>query len=587
MKRCPECRRDYTDDTLNFCLEDGTPLVQGSVPAGRGPGTASLSEPPSSASGQLVDEPATEILDTRVAVGDAPTRAQLNISEPTAILPSKISTPNKRSFNRRLIAAPVLLVIIVLAGYFGYRYFSSGNAKQIESIAVMPFVNASGNADTEYLSDGMTESLINSLSQLPNMRVIARSSAFRYKGKDVDLRQVAKELSVRAMMTGRVIQRGDTIDISVDLTDTENDTQLWGAHFSRKASDIFALQDEIARQVTDALRIRLTGVQQEQVIKRYTENAEAYRLYLQGRYFLNQPSEESIKRAMSFFDQAIALDPRYALAYAARAEVFFQLGDLSLPNSEAMPKAKQDIGTALSIDGNLAEARTTQANIKFGFDWDFAGAEQEYKQVIASNPNHAEAHHQYGWYLTLTGRPMEGVAEMKLAQQLDPVSPTINIDLNAPYYLARQFDQSIAQSRKALEMFPNTFLPHYTLGWALVQKGDYSPGIEELEKAKAIEPIPVAIGTLGWAYAKSGRKDEALKLLVELKELSKRRHVTPYWIAMIYVGLDEKDEAFVWLEKAYQQRSFWLMWIKMDPMVDSLRSDARFNELLRMVGFTK
>src|ERR1043166_3111980 len=300
---------------------------------------------------------------------------------------------------------------------------------------------------------------------------------------------------------------------------------------------------------------------------------------------MNGSREESLNRAVSFFDQAIALDPRYALAYAARGECFFGMGDLILPMSEAKPKAKQDIATALSIDDKLVEARTLLANIEFQYDWNFARAEEDFKQVISVNPNYAEAHHQYGaFYLPLTGRPMEGVAEMKLAQQLDPVNPGIVVDMALPFYLARQYDQSIAQSRKAIEMFPNFFLPHLALGVALFQKGDHSAGIEELEKAKAMEPIPLAIGNLGYAYAKSVRKDEARKLLAELKEQSKRRYVAPYWIAMIHAGLDEKDEAFAWLEKAYQERSWFLVWIKMDPQVDSLRSDSRFTDLLRRIG---
>jgi Tfp pilus assembly protein PilF len=262
------------------------------------------------------------------------------------------------------------------------------------------------------------------------------------------------------------------------------------------------------------------------------------------------------------------------------------MGDISLPMSEAKRKVEQDIAAALSIDDKLVEARLLRANLKFQYDWNFAKAEEDFKQVIALNPNYAEAHHRYGaFYLPMMGRPMEGVAEMKLAQQLDPVNPIINVAVCLPYYFARQYDQSIAQAHKAIDMFPNFFLPHVALGQALFQKGDHSAGIEEMEKAKAMEPTPPAIGMLGYAYAKSGRKAEARKLLAELKEQSKRRYVASYSIAMIYVGLDEKDEAFTWFEKAYQERSFWLLWIKMDPQVDSLRSDARFTDLMRRIGF--
>ena len=486
------------------------------------------------------------------------------------------------------IALASLVVALLLIVGFSIEYFRQPIVAKtsIESIAVLPFENVTHDQKLEYLSDGVTESLINSLSQLPNIKVIGRNSVFSYKGQTPKVQEIARQLNVGAVLTGRVLMQGDTIDVRAELTDAQFNTQLWGDHYTRKVADIFAVQDEIARQVTDTLRVRLTGGQQEQVTKRYTENAEAYRLYLQGRYYLNEGSEENLNRAVSFFDQAIALDPRYALAYAARAETFFDLGDLVLPMSEAKTKVEKDIAAALSIDDKLSEARMIRANIEFQFDWDFARAEEDFKQVIALNPNYAEAHHQYGaYYLTLTGRPMEGVAEMKLAQQLDPVNPYINFDTTLPYLIARQYDQSIAQTRKALEMFPNFFVPHLALGTALFQKGDYSTGIEELEKAKAMEPTPLLIGTLGYAYAKSGRKDEARKLLAELKEQSKVRYVASYWIAMIYVGLDEKDEAFAWLERGYQERSWWLVWIKMDPMVDSLRSDSRFIDLMRRIGF--
>ncbi|HYT49829.1 MAG TPA: protein kinase, partial [Pyrinomonadaceae bacterium] len=358
----------------------------------------------------------------------------------------------------------LLLAGIVAVAYWFYIHRASTPVTTIDSIAVLPFENATHDQNNEYLSDGVTESLINSLSQLPQIKVIARSSVFRYKNQTPDLQQVARQLNVQAVLTGRVLMQGDTLSVSVELTDTQNNAQLWGQHYTRKAADVFAVQDEIARQVTDTLRLRLTGGQQEQVTKRYTENAEAYRLYLQGRYYMNGSREENLNRAISFFDQAIALDPRYALAYAARGESFFDMGDLILPMSEAKPKAKQDIAVALSIDDKLVEARTILANIKFQYDWDFGRAEEDFKQVIALNPNYAEAHHQYGaFYLPLMGRPMEGVAEMKLAQQLDPVNPGIVVDATLPYYLARQYDQSIAQTRKALEMFPNFFLPHMAL----------------------------------------------------------------------------------------------------------------------------
>ena len=252
---------------------------------------------------------------------------------------------------------------------------------------------------------------------------------------------------------------------------------------------------------------------------------------------------------------------------------------------EAVPKGKQDSVIALGIDPGLAEARNTLANIEYQYDWNFARAEEDFKQVIASTPNYAEGHHSYAWFLALMGRPKEAITEMNLAQQLDPVNPQNNVDLCLPYYLARQYDQSMAHSRKALEMFPNFFLTHMTLGQSLVEKGDFSKGIEELEKAKAMEPTPLVIGLLGYSYAKAGRKDEARKVLADLKEQSKTRYMPPYLIALIYTGLNEKDDAFAWLEKAYQDREYWLVWLKTDPKLDSLRSDSRFTDLMRRIGF--
>lgn len=524
----------------------------------------------------------TEIVPAAVSAGDrvaatSPPTAQASSAE---YIVSRIKQ-NKLS---AVIVIGVLLVAVLGAGYWLFIHRASPPATTIDSIAVLPFENATHDQNNEYLSDGVTESLINILAKLPNVRVIGRNSVFSYKGQTTKLQDIARQLNVRALLTGRILMQGDTLDVRVELTDMQNNTQLWGDHYTRKAADIFTVQDEIARQVTDALRVRLTGSQQEQVTKRYTESAEAYQLYLRARSYMNEGSEESLSNAIPLLDRAIALDPRYALAYAARGECFLTMGDLSLPQSEAISKAKQEIAAALSIDDKLVEARMVQAEIEFGL-WNFAGAEENFKQVIALNPNYAEAHHQYTYYLALTGKPKEAVAESKLAQQLDPVNPGIVVDLCLPFLLTRQFDESIALNRKALEMFPNYFLPHMALGGALIEKGDYSEGIQELEKAKTLEPKPLEIGNLGYAYAKSGRKDEARKLLADLKEQSKRRYVAPFWIAMIYVGLDEKDDAFAWLEKAYQDREWWLIWIKMDPKLDSLRSDPRFTDLMRRIGF--
>jgi eukaryotic-like serine/threonine-protein kinase len=490
-------------------------------------------------------------------------------------------------------AAALLIGVLLLLASSGITYWLLinrshnvvTNSASIDSIAVMPFENVTHDQNIEYLSDGITESLINSLSQLPHIKVIARNSVFSYKNKSPNLQQVAKQLSVQALLTGRVFMQGDTLDVRVELTDALNNTQLWGDHYTRKVADIFSVQDEIAQQVTDVLRLRLTSGQQEQVTKRYTDNPEAYRLYLQGRYYFNESSEGSLSRAVSFFDQAIKLDPRFALAYAARANASFTMGDYSLPMNEAMARARQDATTALGIDSTVSEAGLVLANIKFQYDWDFPAADEDFKQIFALDPNYAEGHHEYMYYFAMTGKPEQAVKEITIAQQLDPVNPIIVVDSMLPYFLSRRYDQSLVESRKALEMFPNFFLSHLAVGSGLVAKGDLPKGIEELEKAKALEANPIVIGNLGYAYAKAGRKDEARKLLAELKDESKARYVAAYYIAVIYAGLGEKDEAFSWLEKAYQDRSWWLVWLKVDPKVDGLRSDPRLPDLMHRVGF--
>jgi len=480
-----------------------------------------------------------------------------------------------------------LLFVALLGVWYSSRIHRSAQTSgaNINSIAVMPFENVTQDQKTEYLSDGITESLINSLSQLPNMKVIARDSVFSYKNQPRNLQQVAQQLRVQSVLTGRVLMQGDTLDVRVELTDAENNTQLWGDHYTRKASDIFTVQDEIARQVSDKLRLQLTRGQVDQVTKRYTDNPEAYRIYLEGRHYLNEGSEQGMNRAISFFDQAIALDPNFARAYAARGETYFSMGDLSLPMKDAGSKARQDVATALRLDDKLDEAHMLLANLEFQYDWNFERAETDFKQAITLNPNYAEAHHQYMYYLAMVGRPLEGIAEIKLAAQLDPVNASIVADIALPYYLARQYDQAIIEARKAAEMFPKFFLPHMSLGACLLGKGDIAGALEELEKANAMEEMPLVASRLGFTYARAGRKTEAHKVLDTLQDQAKSRYVAPFFIAMIYTGLDEKDQAFAWLEKSYQEREWWLCWLKMDPQLDSLRSDPRFIDLARRIGF--
>lgn len=568
MKQCPECRRLYSDESLNFCLVDGEWLVEESSDDSP---TAVLVPP----------VPDAEALTRQYADRDNSRPVEPNTDDASGAQ-TGISYPNRRWLLFAFVAAAVLIPAILLS----YRYLPRAAADQtINSIAVLPFENTSGDANAEYISDGITESLINSLSQLPNVKVISRASVFRYKGDETDLAKIANDLGVLSIMTGRVVERDGKLDINVNLTDTSNGTNLWGQRFIRDASDIFVIQDEIARQVTDSLRVRLSGTQQDKITKRYTTDPEAYRLYLQGRYLFNNFSEENLTKAIQYFDQAVAADPNYALAYAARSDCYMQLGDLSISMAEAMSKARHDSTAALAIDPDQVEARTVQAEIKFQFDWDFLESEKDFKAAIASNPNYAESHHQYAWYLAMIGKEDESVAEMKIAQQLDPVNPAISLDTCLPDSFARRWERCRDQSRATLEMFPNFYTAHMTLGTSLSNLGEQSAGIEELMKAVAIEHTPHLVGTLGYYCAKAGRKDDARKALAELEDMSKHRFVASYWMAAVHVGLGENDEAFTWLEKAYQERSWWLVFLKMDPMMESLHSDPRYADLIRRIGY--
>jgi TolB-like protein/Flp pilus assembly protein TadD len=476
----------------------------------------------------------------------------------------------------------LLLAVTAVGGWLALRE-SRGSA--IDSIAVLPFENRTNDPTVDYLSDGLTEALIGSLSQIPNVRVIARGSVFNFKGQTVDIQEVARQLHARAIVTGRVLMQGDTLDVRAELTDSETNASLWGSHYTRKLSDLFTMQDDIARQVIDALRVRLTGGQQDQVTKRYTANADAYRLYLEGRHRFNSPAESDMPRAIEFFDRAIALDPGFALAYAARGDATFAMGDFTLPMHEAASKARADALKALTLDHDLVEALSLLANIKFQYDWDFAGSERDFMHTLALNPNYAEAHHQYTYLLALTGRTADAIRESKLALQLDPVNPSIVIDAGLPNFLSRRYNEAIVQSRKAAEMFPDFFLSHLLLGQCLIEKGESAEGIAEMEKAKSLEPSPLVLGALGYAYARVGRPADARAVLAELQEGSRTRYVASYWLAVIQAALNKKDDAFASLEQAFAVRSWWLVWIKTDPKLDSLRADPRFSNLARRVGF--
>jgi TolB-like protein/Flp pilus assembly protein TadD/predicted Ser/Thr protein kinase len=485
------------------------------------------------------------------------------------------------------IAVVMLIALVGAAGWF-YR-LRAGGGETIDSVAVLPFVNASADPNTEYLSDGITESLINSLSQLPHLKVMSRDSAFMFKGKETDAQTVGQKLGVRAVLKGRVMQHGDDLQISAELVDARDNSHIWGQQYSRRPADIFALQTDLAKEMTSMLRMRLTGDDEKRMAKSYTANPEAYQDYLRGRYWWNKTSKEGFDRAIEYYQQALAKDPNYALAYAGLADCYSFLSILSVvPPKEAYPKAKEAALRALEIDDTLAEAHSSLAYIEAVNDWDWSGAEREFKRAIELNPNYAGSHQGYGIALALTGRLSEAMAEEKRALQLDPLSVLSNGSVALTLYEARQYDQAIEQERKTLDLDANYLIARIGLGLAYVQESMHQESIAELEKAVAVSGGNAsALSNLGYAYAMAGRKAEAQKVLDKINELSKEGYVPAGAKARIYAGLGDKDKVFQWLETAYSERSIAGTlpgMIKVDPVFDSLHSDPRFTDLLRRMN---
>jgi TolB-like protein/Tfp pilus assembly protein PilF len=577
MKRCPQCNRVENDDTLAFCRADGTALVSDSGSVSAGAGTVKFGSHPVSS------EIETSILPS------ASTTPEINRpTGPTTALPAQqtqnttrdLSKPRRSGF----VFAPVALVVIVIA-VAGYFYFSRNHKSAINSIAVMPFVNASGNPEVEYLSDGITESLINSLSQLPNLSVKGRSTVFRYKGKDITPQQIGSELSVQAILNGRVVQRGEQLTLSLDLVNARTGDQIWGQQYIRKASDLVSLQAEIANEISHKLRTDISGEDRQKLIKGSTSNSEAYQLYLKGNYFAARYTKDGSQKGIEYFNQAIALDPNYALAYNGLAYYYIVANEWYLAPRDAMPKARAAAQKALTIDDTLAAAHASLAVATDWHYWDFPAAEREYKRALELDPNDPRSHQFYSWFLAEHGKVEEAIAEAKRAQQLDPISPEQGIYLGQVLLFLRHYDEAIEALRKTVELDQTFWLSHNFLGRAYEQKGRMPEAVAEFQRAIQLEPAAAENRSmLGHAYAVSGKKAEALKIIDGLKELSKSVYVAPYTIAIVYAGLGDKDQAFAWLDRAYDDRSGYLTWLTTDPQLDGLRSDPRFADLLRRVG---
>jgi len=517
----------------------------------------------------------------------------------TAILPAAISTQSSlpqptssaeyivgKVSSNKLAAAFGSVILLALIGLGYWYFFNRTAAKQIESIAVMPFVNESGNADVEYLSDGMTETLISSLSQLPNLNVKARSSVFRYKGKDTNTQTIGKELNVQAILNGRVVQRGDQLTLNLELVDAQTENVIWSEQYNRRQADLVSLQSEIARDVSGKLKIKLSGADEAKVAKSYTTNTEAYQLYLKGRYHWNKRTGESVKQAVEFYRHAIEKDSNYALAYSglAEAHVLFPQFSVALPKDSA-PLAKATALRALALDDSLAEAHTALGEYLNYFEWDRVGAEKEFRRAIELNPNYATAHNWLGIdLLAPTKRFDEAIAELRRAEELDPLSPMIGANLGVAILFTRRYDEAIAQYKRVLSLDPNFAFARFNLGGAFHSKGLYAEAINEYRKALELSDDPFTKGFLALSLAKSGQLDEATRLLNQLKLESAQRYVPSYAIAIVFIGLNEKDEAIKWLEKDVAERSFYASYYAVSPELDDLRSDPRFKDLLKRMN---
>jgi eukaryotic-like serine/threonine-protein kinase len=470
--------------------------------------------------------------------------------------------------------------------------------KRVTSLAVLPLENASGDVDGEYLSDGITESLINCLSQLPGLKVMARSTVFRYKqgprppaSQDnsspplPDAQLVGADLGVDAVLTGRVILRGDNLLINAELVNVEDGSRLWGEQYNRKLSEIFVIQEGISREITDNLRLRLTGEEKKRLRKRYTDNTEAYRLYLMGRYYWNKRTEEGLKKGIEHFKLAIEADPAYALAYSGLADCYTMMcWHTVVAAKEVFPRAKAAAMRALELDEHMAEAHASMGAVSETI-WDWKGAEKRYKRALELNTNYATAHQWYAEYLAHMGRFEESLREMKQAQELEPLSSIINTELGWIYYAAREYDRAIGQYKSVIDLDPDFALAHWRLGEAYKQKGLYALAIRELEEAARLSgKNSRTLARLGHAYAIAGKKHEALLVLHELNGISRRHYVSPYEIAIIYAGLGEIELVFEWLERAFEDRSSWLTFLKVEPGFDSVRSDPRYIDLIKRVG---
>ena len=491
-----------------------------------------------------------------------------------------------RLLRNKKIAFTVLGALFLAIVFGIYFYLKRESNSVIDTLAVLPFTNVNADPNTEYLSEGITESLINSLSQLPTIKVRSRNSVFHYKGKETDTQKIGRELNVRAVLVGRVEKRGDDISVSVELIDTKDNSQIWGERYTRKLSDLLSLQQELSHSIADNLRLRLSGAEQKQLVKNYDTNSESYQLYLQGRYYWNKRTAEGLQKGIEYFTHAIEKDKNYAPAYSGLADCYWLLNVYNIsPATESNMKAREAAAKAIALDETFAESHASLAAVSYRYDWNWAEAEQHFKRAIQLKPDYATAHQWYSAMLAAMGRFDESNAEALRAHELEPFSLTINSDLGRHLYYARKFDHAIAAHRKTLEMDRNFPRGHVELGYVLAQTGRHAEALSEFQQALSLDKDSInALVGLGYTYALSGKKEQALQVIEQLKKLAERHYISPYHFAVIYISLGEREQALTYLEKAADERFNLMIFLKVEPLFDSLRSEPRFVALTQRLG---
>jgi TolB-like protein/DNA-binding winged helix-turn-helix (wHTH) protein/Tfp pilus assembly protein PilF len=513
--------------------------------------------------------------------------------------PESATDPPKGSYLlltwRRIAVGVVGLLVILIAGVIAARYFTTRNSnnvmagKQTTSLVVLPLENLSGDQEQDYFADGMTDELIANLAKIRSLRVISRSTAMAYKHTRKPLSEIANELHVDAVVEGTVLRVDKRVRITAELVQVSTDHHLWAETYESQIGDVLALQNRVSSAIVNEIRINLSPQDRERLARNPAIAPEAYENYLKGRFYWNKRTDENLNKAIAYFSQATTQDSHYALAYAGLSDCYSIVGATifgSMPVSEAAPKAREAARRALEIDPTLAEAETPLATLKFNYDWDWSGAEDDFQHAIQLNPSYATAYQRYSLFLMAMGRFQDGFNQINKARDLDPLSISINFSLGWRLYLARQYDRAIAQLRNTLEMDPSYELPHLVLGQAYEEKGAFDLAIPELQKAVELSHgTPLMVSALAHAYARGGRKAEAEKLLAELQRDAKTKYVSPYYFAIVYLGLGDNEQAMNWLEKAFADRSNGLVFMRVEPELDHLRSDPRFLALQQRLRF--